>query len=421
MASKLFQKTAELSADAQISRKVGPAGLLALKSSGISSTTTVKADAFFKNNWLKIKSFTKSIPTYFQKPFSMGKILFYSFIFLGLVLLSLYFYKTYFTKKKEGFENSLAQEKAFALANSIKINPLNINEDDNKLVNIQPITFKQTAYLGIQTFDDNLGILEQLRTGSRSFFLQIDYVEKDLGDGFAKPYEPQLVWRNDAGRMTSQNSASLQKVASSLKEYFNNSSIPNYSSPVILLLHFVRLPYSITETEKYKNYLNKVYQSLNTLDSLLVKGYSKASKESDLFGKKFSDFNKQIIIGTNIDTSVMNGKIDLDKYVHFRYYQHDNDAVDITDTQTVNSNALIYSADYLLSLKDTEKFIKQHKTKFVIVKPKNDQVLKKEQVDILLNKLNVNILLHDYFSDTPENAVSIIQLYNSSYKLKSVF
>ena len=106
MASKLFQKTAELSADAQISRKVGPAGLLALKSSGISSTTTVKADAFFKNNWSKMKSFTKSIPTYFQKPYSMGKIVLYSFIFLGLVLLSIYLYKTYFTKK-EGFENNI--------------------------------------------------------------------------------------------------------------------------------------------------------------------------------------------------------------------------------------------------------------------------------------------------------------------------
>jgi hypothetical protein len=420
MASKLFQKTAELSADAQISRKVGPAGLVALKSSGISSTTTLKADSFLKNNWSKMKSFTKSIPTYFQKPFSMGKIIFYSFIFLGLVMLSIYLYKTVFTKK-EGFENSVAQEKAFSLANSIKLNSINVNEDDNKLVNIQPITFKQTAYLGLQTFDDNLGILEQLRTGSRCFFLQIDYVEKDLGNSFAKPYEPQLIWRNNAARMTSQNSASIQKVASSLKEYFNNNNVPSYDSPIVLLLHFVRLPYSITDTENYKNYLNKVYQSLNTLDSLLVKGYLKSSKESELFSKKFSDFNKQIIIGTNIDTSVMNGKIDLDKYVHFRYYQDDNNVVDITDSKTVDSNALIYTADYLLSIKDTEKFIKQHKTKFVIVKPQNDQLLNKEQINILLNKLNVNVVPHDYFSDTPENAVSIIQLYNSSYKLKSVF
>jgi hypothetical protein len=243
-----------------------------------------------------------------------------------------------------------------------------------------------------------------------------------LGSEFLKPYEPQLIWRNNAGRMISQNGASLQKVASSIKEYFNNNNVPNYNSPLVLFLHFVRLPYSITDTENYKTYLNKVYNSLNTLDSILIKGYSKASKESELFSKKFSEFYKQIFIGSNIDTSLMNGKFELNKYVHFRYYQHDSDIIDITETKTNDSTALIYSADYLLSLEDTEKFIKQHSTKFVIVKPKNDQVLKKEQMEKLLNKLNVNIVLHDYFSDAPENVKPIIELYdNSSYKLKSIF
>lgn len=421
MASKLFQKTAELSADAQLSRKVGPAGVIALKGTGLTSTTTLKLSTFFTNNWNKMKNFVKSIPTYFQKPYTMGKLIFYGFIFILVVILSIYLYKKYYNTS-ETFENpKIAYQNAFKLVNSVKINTPTINEDDNKLINIQPITFKQAAYLGFQTFDDKLGILEQLRAGSRFFFLQIDYVEKDLGKNFTKPYEPVLVLRNKAGRMVSKNSASLKNVAASIKEYYNNNNVPNHNNPIVLFLHFVRMPYSITETEKYKAYLNNVYQSLNTLDPLLIKGYSKASKESDLFNKKFSEFNKQIIIGTNIDTSIMNNTIDLDKYIHFRYYQTDKDSVDVTDTQTNTdkTNALIYSADYLLSIKDTEQFIKLHKNKFIIVKPSSE--LKQQQIEQLLNKLNVNVVLHDYFSD-PENITNIYKLYdNASYKLKSIF
>ena len=423
MGTSLFQKTAELSADAKLSRQLGPTGLIALKGTGISSTTTLKVSSFFTNNWNKMKSFLKSIPTYFQKPYTMGKLIMYSLIFLLVIILSIYLYKKYYNSS-EKFENSnIAYQKAFELINSIKINTPTINEDDNKLINIQPITFKQAAYLGLQTFDEKLGILEQLRAGSRFFFLQIDYVEKDLGKGFSKPYEPVLVLRNKAGRMVSKNSASLKNVAASIKEYYNNNNIPNHTSPVVLFLHFVRMPYSITENEKYKTYLNKVYESLNTLDSVLIKGYSKASKESDLFSKKFSEFNKQIIIGTNIDTSIMNNTINLDKYVHFRYYQTDKDSVDVTDTQTSadKTNALIYNADYLLSIKDTEQFIKLNKNKFIIVKTKNDKNLKEAEIAQLLNKLNVNVVLHDYFSDS-ENITNIYKLYNNaSYKLKSIF
>ena len=418
MASKLFEKTAELSADAQLSRKVGPAGVIALKGTGLTSTTTLKLNTFFNNNWNKMKK----IPTYFQKPYTMGKLIMYGFIFIVIVILSIYVYKKYYTTS-ETFENTnIPHQKAFEIVNSIKLKQdINVNEDDNKLINIQPITFKEAAYLGLQTFDDKLGVLEQLRAGSRFFFLQIDYLEKDLGKNFAKPYEPVLVLRNNARRMVSKNSASLKNVASSLKEYYNNNNVPNHTSPLVLFLHFVKMPYSITETEKYKSYLNKVYEALNILDPVLIKGYSKASKESDLFNRKFSDFNKQVIIGTNIDTSIMNGTIDLDKYIHFRYYQSDKDSVDITDTQTSvdKTNALIYNADYLLSIKDTEQFIKLHKNKFIIVKPNLE--LKQKQIEILLNKLNVNVVLHDYFSDS-ENITKIYKLYNnSSYKLKSIF
>ena len=426
MGTSLFQKTAELSANAKLSAKIGPSGVAALKGTGLSSTTTLKGDTFFRNNWSKVKSGAKSIPTYFQKPFSMGKMIFYGLIFIGLVIGAIYLYKYIQSKNSEGFEDSkIAYNKAFDLVNNIKISQgINVNEDDNKLVNIQPITFKQTAYLGHQQFDDNLGILEQLRAGARSFFLQIDYFEKDLGSNYGKAYEPVLVWRNNAGRMTSTNGASLANIAKSLKEYFNNDNVPNYNSPILLMLHFVRLPYALTDNDNYRNYLNKVYNAFSSLDSLLIKGYAKAAKESDLFSTTFTQFNKQLIIGTNIDTSSLNNPTDLNKYIHFVYHDTSDDPVDVSDRGNDSSNALIYSADYLLSMKDSnaiQKFIKANQNKFIIAKPKNDQNLKVSEVETLLNKLNVNVVLHDYFSDS-EHVKDIYKLYNnSSYKLKSVF
>ena len=423
--SSLFQKTAELSADAKLASKVGPVGLVALKSTGVSSTTTLTADTFFRNNWLKIQSSVKSIPSFFQKPFSMGKIIFYSLIFVVIVILSIYVYKRIFTT--EGFEDSsIAQQKAFTLVNNIKINQsINVNEDDNKLVNIQPIIFKQAAYLGDEMFDEDLGVLEQLRAGSRFFFLQIDYFEKDLGGAFGNPNEPVLVWRNNAGRMTSKNSASLKNVALSIKKYYNNDNIPNHNSPIVLFLHFVRIPYALTDIDNYRSYLNKVSDSLSALDPILVKGYAKASKESDLFSATFTQFNKQIIIATNIDTKSLNNPLSLDKYIHFTYGDTSEDPIDISDRKSDKTSALIYSTDHLLSITDSneiQKFIKSNKNKFIIAKPKNDQILRKEQIDTLLNKLNINLVLHDYFSDTPENITSIYELYNSSsYKLKTTF
>lgn len=422
--SRLFQKATELSADAKLSTKIGPAGVAALKTSGIPSTTTLRASDFLSNNWKRMNYFLKSIPSFFQKPYTMGKMITYAFIFLSVVVLGILFYKKFYTK--EGFENSsYAYQKAFELVNSLKINSSpQINEDDNKLMYIQPVTFKQASYLGNQTFDSNLGILEQLRAGSRFFFLQIDYLEKDLGKEYGNAYEPVLVWKNNAGRMISKNSSSLKEVFSSIRNYFNNNNVPSSSSPIVLMLHFIRLPYTITNTEKYKNYLNKVFESLNVLDDLLIKGYSKASKEPELFSKKFNEFNKQIIVGTNINTSLTNNPSELNKKIHFQYYQINENNVDATDNATSLSdvNAVIYTADYVLSIKDSEKFLKSHNNKFVIVKPRNDQNLRKEDFEKLLNSYNVNVVLHDYFSDKPENVENIYKLYNNaSYKIKTVF
>jgi len=235
------------------------------------------------------------------------------------------------------------------------------------------------------------------------------------------------VLRNNNNMLVSKNSASLKQVFSSIFNYFNNSSVPLYNNPVVLLLHFVRLPYDETDTDNYIKYIDSVTDALSVLDSVTIKGYSKASKESDLFNLDFNQFNKQVIIGTNIDTNLKNIPIQLNNKIHFRYYEIKDDPVDITDrTSSIdNVNAIIYNADYLLSITDSneqQKFAKAHKDKFVIVKSKNDQNITPENMDFLLNTLNVNVIPYDYYSVNDSSAIQTFGLYNnSSYKLKTVF
>jgi len=170
--ASILSSAAELSSQAALSTEIGSSGVGILKSSGIPATTTLSFQKYFKNNWNSIKSF----PKYFQKPFSMSKLILYALIFIGLIIGCIYLYKYLNTEGFDDFSN-VAQQQAKKRINLLKVSPtVNVNEDDNKLIYSQPLTFKQTAYMGNLVFDGDLGVLEQLRTGSRTFFLQIDYL-----------------------------------------------------------------------------------------------------------------------------------------------------------------------------------------------------------------------------------------------------
>lgn len=418
--SSILSSAYELSSNARLATKIGPAGVAAFKSAGVSSTTTLRAGTYLQNNWNKIKTSVKSIPTLFQKPFSMRKILLYSIIFLGLVYLGLFIYKKY--SSNEGFANfDDFIQKATDRINNFKVNNNPINDsENNKLLYIQPVAFKQTSYMGNGIFNEDLGILEQLRAGCRFFFLQIDYYHANLDKKlYGPPKKPVLLMRNNMNKLISKNGASLEKVFKGIRSHFNNSSIPFFNNPVVICLHFLKIPYEITDSENYKGYLNSVSEAIKVIDDIRIKGYGKASKTDELFSSDYTKFNKQIIIGTNINTSIMNGSIDLHNKINFHYGETDADTVDISDS--LNENAVIYNANSLLKITDREKFIKNNTKKFIIAKPKNEENLTQEQVDILLNKMNVNVVLHDYISDSEENAKKVFNLYNNqTYKIKTI-
>ena len=268
------------------------------------------------NNWYQIQSlFAQRIPNTFQEPTSTMKIVAISIIILLAITACIFMYN-YVKSKTEGFkvndnESDHQLRHVKDITNSLISAKLSSNETTRpesllQLLYLQMPTFKQISYLGNNLFDKNQGILQQLKSGCRTFFCQIDYIESEALNNkkFCKVYEPCFIWKDNSGKLVSKNSSSLQETFKYIGEYGFSDSVTNHQYPIILFLHFVRFPYKPTD-EKYKQYLSKVSNSLEILNShILSGGYYRASKENDLFKGDFLAMGKSVIIGTNIDTSI---------------------------------------------------------------------------------------------------------------------
>jgi hypothetical protein len=435
--STLSAQVANESSKRTLSQKYGSTTTEALVKRGISPTTTLASLNYFSNISSYISGFFTYILLIISPPYSMTTIIIFVLIILGIIIIFGPKIQEYLLIQK--FTNYTNELSSIRINTNNRINSLIDNNTNNtanmtenadyKLINIQPLCFKQTSYLGSNFLDSNQGILDQLRLGSRFFFLQIDYHSSNSLDtsNFGPVYEPRLFWKNNAGDLTSKNSSKLVDVFKSIKEYKTNDTMPSHKTPIVLLLHFVRLPYPLTEIDNYKNYLKKVNQAITEeLEQYLVNGYLRASNESNLFNNNFNDFNNKIIIGTNIDTSLYNGSIELDLKTHFHYYVKEGEIVDVTMPQTSDNipNAYIFNSNTLLTMNTSTRnqWLQIYRNKFIIVKPSNEINLSSDDVNTLLNTFNVNVILHDYFSDILTNTRSIYNLYNKkSFKIKTIF
>ena len=430
MASLLQRAHAQASYEAQ-EKIMGP--LYSKSLLGIAPpSTTLAFYRYFQNSGTKIKKFiTHDIPSIFQKPRTPMKILLLSILFVGVVLFSIWFYNMIKSYKSEGFANLAPRKNEVQLI----INTLTAGRGraspeikSSKFFNIQPITFKQTAFLGPTNtgyFDANNGILNQLQIGSRFFFLQIDYIEStSMGTDFPAAYKPCLVYRDNNNNLTSKNSASISDVCKYINTYAFADTIPNSKTPVVLFLHFVRLPYASTDTDNYIKYLSKVSNELSDIGpSAINGGYYRASKESDLFSSDFVTFGKTIIVGTNLDTSLFT-KInaepadDLDYKINFHYYEVSTEHVDETAVTPLDNkfHALIFNATTLLNA-DIKTWAR-YKNNFVIVKVSPDTNLTYDQMNTLLNTYGVNVILYDYFSNDVAESKKVLNLYNNPFSIK---
>lgn len=378
----------------------------------------------------------------------------YLLITFGILVLvgigiAFYFYmKTYekFSNIKEHFENVNDSERVKAykgsrvnyiktIVNSVSVQKLDsATVSSTKLGNLQQPTTKQAGFLGPYddgVFDESESVLNQLKMNIRTFFLQIDYVNTDTlsKDKFPKKMKASLFYTNKNGALNSYNSSDISTLLSYINEFSFNDNINNKDDPVIVLLHFVKLPYSTSQIDEYTQYLGNVSDALSILgNNMLSGGYYRSQKEADIFKTDFKEFKQKIIVGTNIDTSIFtksklaNSSKDLDYKVHFHYYVKGDEKVDATSKSTDAAKlAFIYNSSTLLKMDDVQKenWKLENKGKFTLVKTPIEKDISISEIDKLLNDFGVNIINYNYFNDI-DSSKSIRKLYGIM-KTKPVF
>jgi hypothetical protein len=428
----VLNKAYEDAVYAQQVRQYGASSARSLRNFGPPSTTSAFL-IFISNNinfWNKF--FTHTIPDMFRDPISPIKIIVRLIVILVIITIAICLWNYAKRIGSEGFVNTQsAVNKAAIRVNQLSGVKEGFQAQEKKLmlINLQPLTVKQAAYL-TDVFDTNYGISQQLALGCRSFFFNIDYVTHDMSrDAYPRPYEPALIYRDNSGNLTSRNYGALDDAFKYLREYGFNDQIPNYTSPIIIFLHFIRTPDKLNETDKYVAFLKKVSLLLSVLNDRLMKEYYRSSKESDIFTQDFKTFDTKILIGTNIDTSYSKqlnaqGSLtlmeDLDYKINFHYYKEDSESIDATAISTGSVNALIVKRSKLLSLNIQERndWLSKYKNKFIILKDEPMNNLNPAEVALLLNTFGVNVVPYDYINTPLADAKNVKNLYNGSWKLK---
>lgn len=323
-------------------------------------------------------------------------------ILFAVVVCALIAYGVYYVKFKPDSKGSILEEAKADIAGLFGTEPFQnpgagttaVPDGDQSLLNLQPFAVKQAGYIGPTEkgglFDLETGIHIPLKAGVRFFTFQIDYLEaqKDK-ESFARPGEPTLLYRDDAGTLVSKNGADLRAAADALGKFAFTEQVLNNSLPLVVYLHFVRTPSAVRDPVKYVTFLNKVATALEPLldNHLGIAGdgsFVRQQAEVTLFTTPIKALEKKVIFITNADTSLLRhpealgmptleAKADLDYLVHARVYADTAaDAAGVTTTvEGAGAKppvAVLVSLQRVLGLgtKDQEAFGQKGKGRFVI-------------------------------------------------------
>ena len=316
--------------------------------------------------------------------------------------------------------------------------------DQYTLLNIQPAAIKQIGFIGPKeqggSFDSTAGILNALNAGVRFMILQIDYLDSKKGSKFDDVGVPTLLYRSNSGNIISSNGESIADVASKLSTYAFNSQVPMNTQPLVLYLHFVRTPNYLKSPNKYMSFLSAVATALAPISSKILKSsggttFTRQQNETTLLMSPLNTFDNQIVILSNVDTSlfrnaaqlglpVVASNEDLDSMVHLRVYlENELDHVGAT-TVGANPNAVILSYDHLRSMTPAEKmtFAEKGKTRFTIAMPKSMEPTKPNENNSLFDTTGVNVIPVNLLGKTYQDFSKILSSWGTTpfYKMKPV-
>lgn len=309
-----------------------------------------------------------------------------------------------------------------------------VSVDQYTLLGLQPRAIKQAGFIGPipdGLFDVPSGVGQVLRSGFRFLTLQIDYLDtlRDMTK-FAAPNIPTLLYRGDNGSLISDNSADLGEVAKMIASLAFRPEVPNYTEPIIIYLHILRAPSAARAADKYTAFLSAIATALNPLapnhlGMSPLGTFNRQKQEAILVNTPLSNFNGQVIVMCNADTSIFRTtkmKIppadDLDYWVNVRVYLNSsNDRIGITQMPPTGTtaSAIVVNLSNLLKLSDNESdtFAAGSKSKFVIAMTSQLKNPEPEDLDIALNTLGVNAVPIDIFSSDIEGVKELVGEYAS--------
>ena len=306
-----------------------------------------------------------------------------------------------------------------------------VSADKYTLVNLQPRTIKQAAFIGPlpEGSFDTTGTAQALRGGFRSFIFQIDYLDTNRGDKFAAPGIPALLYRGDDGALLSTNSADINEVAQTIANLAFRPEVPNYTEPLIIYLHILRTPSVIRDPEGYKTFLSKIATALNPLapnhlGMTPLGSFNRQKQESALINTPLNTFEGQVIILCNADTTIfrtakgVDPANDLDFWVNIRVYlSSSTDSFGVTQAPPAGTtpSAVVVGLSSLLGLSSqkADAFASQAKSQFVIALPSQLKNPTADEVDKAINTLGVNIVPIDIFSDAIEKTDALVAEYSN--------
>ncbi len=328
------------------------------------------------------------------------------------------------TGKKEGFQNPPG--------------PPPDSSDDLRLLNLQPLTIKQAGFVGpirSGVFSERDAIQQALRAGFRTFVLQIDYHEDDAKQppSFPVKGEPSLLYRDDAGVLTSINAGSIRKTAEAIADLAFQPTLPAKDDPVVVILHGLRAPDSVSNPREYLSYCSKIATQLKALApyhlGLTSEGdYHRQALAGQLFTTNVSKFEKKIVILSTFDTSLFRSveKLgikpyspvdDLDFWVNAQLFKEDEKAA--LGVATVNPTntplrASVVDLAKLLQMTEQEKktWSVKNRDTFTVALPSQNANPSKEQCEVALKTLGVNVVPLDIFSSPVEETRDLVKSWN---------
>jgi len=217
-----------------------------------------------------------------------------------------------------------------------------LQEDEKILINFAPLTITQPGFIGPLidgVYNEKEGVANAIRAGARCFILPIDYHEDSTlpRPQFAPAGQPCLLMRDAGGTIRSLNSGSIQKIAETLSSMAFSDTTFTQNDPLMIVLYFVRTPDVNEDPKAYLRFCSKVAKELgpllpNLLGQTPEGSYNRQAKQDSLFFSNLSQFEKKVIILSNLDTTMFrtpekaglpafNPKEDLDFLVHVRIYK----------------------------------------------------------------------------------------------------